>query len=94
MSWYKVDDQSTFHPKVVLAGNECWGAMTRFGSYSSAYLTNGFVPQNIALSICSEAVIDRLVDVNLLDICDGGYAIHDYLDYNPSKDAVVADRAP
>lgn len=92
MSWYRVDDQATFHPKIVRAGNEAFGAITRFGTYCSAYLTDGFVPEAIALSICSQSVIDSLVSCDLLLIADGGYEIHDYLDYNPSKEEAIAKR--
>jgi len=39
-----------------------------------------------------QELVDRLVDVGLWDVVDGGYMIHDYLDYNPSKEEVMAER--
>jgi hypothetical protein len=38
-------------------------------------------------------VADTLVELGLWDKVPDGYRIHDYLDYNPSKAQVVADRA-
>jgi len=37
-------------------------------------------------------LVDLLIDVGLWEETDGGYLIHDYLDYNPSKAEVLAER--
>ena len=43
MSWFKLDDKSTFHRKVVAAGNAAWGAFCRLGTHSSDQGTDGVV---------------------------------------------------
>ena len=37
-------------------------------------------------------LVDQLIAVGLWEETDGGYVIHDYLDYNPSKADVLAER--
>lgn len=92
MTWFKVCDQSTFHPKVMAAGNEAWGAFTRMGSYSAAHNTEGKVMPTIATSIASKKVLQKLIEVGLLHFEDGQYIIHDYLDYNPTAEQVRSKR--
>ncbi|UXE04548.1 hypothetical protein SEA_AUBS_76 [Mycobacterium phage Aubs] len=45
MSWFPVDDAFHSHPKARKAGLEAVGLWTLAGSYSMAYLTDGFVPE-------------------------------------------------
>ena len=40
MVWFLVDDNVTFHKKVMDAGNAAFGAWTRAGAWSAANLTN------------------------------------------------------
>lgn len=40
----------------------------------------------------SEMVIEQLVEHGLFEPVDGGYQIHDYLDYQPSREEVLASR--
>lgn len=42
--------------------------------------------------ISPDAVIDALLGAELWHGCDGGYRINDYLEYNPSKADVLAER--
>jgi len=37
-------------------------------------------------------LIERLVEVGLWEPCNGGYMIHDYLDYNPTREQVLNER--
>jgi hypothetical protein len=92
MSWFKIDDQSAFHPKVMAAGNEAWGAFCRMGAYSSAHLTEGFIPVSIAMAITTRKVVVKLIEAGLLHESPGGYDIHDYLVYNPTAEAEKAKR--
>lgn len=92
MSWFKLDDQAYDHPKFMRAGNEAIGAWCRAGMWSSKHLTDGVVPREIALTIAPAKVWAHLVSVGLLDAHPDGYAIHDYLDWNPSRATVLAER--
>jgi len=92
MSWFKIDDGFHCHPKVLEAGNEAIGLYVRCGSYSSQQLTEGFVPRVIALMYGDTHLIDALVKVGLFKAVDGGWQIHDYGVYNPTREQVLAER--
>jgi hypothetical protein len=52
-------------------------------------LTCGHVGEDVDTAF----VIERLLDAGLWQEIDGGYTVHDYLDYQPSKEQVLAERA-
>lgn len=63
----------------------------------SITLSDGFIPTEdlplvAAEALASEACADSLVAVGLWHAVDGGWEIHDYLDYNFSRAQVVAQR--
>jgi hypothetical protein len=93
MTWFKVDDGLAFHAKVVQAGNPAMGLWVRAGSWSAQQLTDGFIPQQIALTLGTKGQAATLVTVGLWALVDSGYQIHDYLSYNPTADEVRADQA-
>ena len=92
MPWFKLDDSFHSHPKVMAAGNEAVGLFVRCGTYAAQHLTDGFIPQQVVLLYGSEALADTLVEAKLWRRTRGGWQIHDYLNYNPSKQAVNNDR--
>ena len=93
MPWLRLEGRGAFHNKVVAAGNEAYGAWCRAGQWASDALTDGFVPEHIARTIASPKVWKRLLDVRLLDPAEGGYRIHDYLDWNLSSEQERVRRA-
>lgn len=93
MTWFKIDDGFHCHPKVLEAGNEAIGLYARCGSWVSQQLTNGFVPTSIALLYGGRELAAALVEARLWIPVDGGWQMHDFLIYNPSKDQVRSDRA-
>ncbi|OHV46639.1 hypothetical protein BBK14_01970 [Parafrankia soli] len=94
MPWFRISDDATDHPKVEAAGNEAFGLWVRLGAYAARQLTDGVIPGPVAVRYGDQALIDRLVAVRLLDVVEGGgWAIHDYLDHNPSRAEILADRA-
>jgi len=89
MSWFRLDDNGYDHDKVLAAGDRAYGVWCRAGQFSSNKMTDGFVSKSAARRLCGDVrVWKRLVDVGLLDHADGGYQIHDFLVYNPSRKAV------
>ena len=94
MTWFKIDDDFFFHPKVIAAGNSAIGLFVRCGSWASNHLTDGFIPDKVIEMFGNDADITRLVEVGLLEETDGdGYLMPAFLDYNPSADEVKATRA-
>lgn len=98
MSWFKVGDRVHAHPKVLAAGNSALGLWTRCGSWSSDHLTDGFVPTEIVKNYGSRRDRERLLLVGMLEPgthgqYGAGYLVHDYLECNPSRLTVLAERA-
>lgn len=93
MSWGKVCGSYAFHPKVLAVGNEGAGAHTRMIAYACEHLTSGHIARPVALSIAAEAVLERMVDAELLDRDGDDFVIHDFADYNPSGPELEAKRA-
>lgn len=99
MSWFKLDDQFHSQPKVIAAGNAAIGLYCRLGTYCADKLTDGFVPTSVARSFMGTSKELRALTTcpipdtrPLLDEVPGGYLMRDYLDYNPSRAAVLAER--
>lgn len=93
MSWFKVDDTSAFNAKVMAAGNEAWGAFCRVGAWCAQQLSDGRFSRAIALTIAPMRVWEKLSAVGLVDRLENGeMQMHDYLDRNPSREQVMAER--
>lgn len=95
MPWFKLDENFANHPKVTKAGNAATGLWVRCAAYSAQYLTDGHIPSEIARDFGRPREIAALVETGLWLPCDDddGYVMRDYLDYNPSKEQVLAERA-
>lgn len=93
MTWALIDDQSTFHAKVVKAGNSAWGACVRMITWSSGQLSDGVIPTHIASLIATEEELKALLGVGLLERSTEGFYIHDYLEWNRSAEEIKKQRA-
>jgi hypothetical protein len=104
MSWFRVDDGMLDHPKwkrAIRSGGDAvvhlWLAL---GTWCSRHLTDGMVPADMLGEIAGprgkrtkERALRALLDERLLvSHIDGGVLLHDYLDYNPSRADVLAER--
>lgn len=95
MSWVKLDDAFADHPKVMALGRDRivgLGLWTAAACYCARFLTDGFVPIAVTQGFGNERVLGRLVDVGLLTKQPGGYQLHDWLEYNPPREKVLAER--
>lgn len=97
--WLKLDDQFHEHPKLRAVGPEAaWlhiGAMC----LSARFLTDGFIAESdIPLlapttpSRTRNKFVSKLLELGLWERANGGYQIHDWLDYQPSADSVRTER--
>jgi hypothetical protein len=93
MPWFKLDDNFHLHPKVHDAGNAAVGLWVRCGTYSAQYLTDGHVPAKVVREYGRSAEIKALVAARLWVPNGDGFVIPDYLEYNPSREQVLARRA-
>lgn len=101
MSWIKLDDKWMRHPKIIAAGRDARDIWLASITWCSEYLTDGYLPANLVPSLAMTADVDvancqnfakTLVEVGLWDATENGYQVHDYLDYNPSKNQALATR--
>lgn len=93
MPWFKVDDTLAFHHKSVAAGNAAMGLWVRAGAWSMQTLSDGFIPDVIAVQLGTSAQAKRLVSVGLWDRARNGYTFHEWEQRQPTKVQVHADRA-
>lgn len=63
-------------------------------TWCAAHLTDGFIPNEVAIELSRKAqrVIVELVNGGRWETHEGGYLIHDYLRYNKSREDVFAQR--
>ena len=89
MGWAKLDDRFTEHPKVVGLSAQAvrlhvWGIV-----YCARNRTDGLIPAVMPRSWGHTAKhVGELVKGHLWEEVDGGYQVHDYLHYNPSRASI------
>jgi len=99
VTWVRLDDRFDEHPKIVGAGPIGLAVFVRGLCYCARNLTDGFIPKTVAwklmydVDISREAVIDLMIHSKLWERGeDGGFRVHDYLAYNPSRTEVLENR--
>jgi hypothetical protein len=97
MVWVKLDDGFPDHPKVLAAGPLAAWLYVCGLAYAARLLTDGFIPTvqvgRLAALQGAEDLAGRLVSVGLWERVDGGYRVHDYLDWNTPASHIKRDRA-
>lgn len=96
MSWFRCDDNLGNHPKVMALDDALLPAMGLWvmcGVYCAKHLTDGFVPRKVVRMYGGEKQAKALESAGLFRAVSGGWMIHDYLDWNPSKELVLKVRA-
>lgn len=98
MTWVRLDDGFYRNRKARLAGKDGRALFLASCCYSAAALTDGHISRVDLPVLCADAevkpsVAKRLVEVGLWHEVDDGWTIHGYLELNPSKEKVEADRA-
>ena len=95
MGWLKVDDKFKNHPKALKAGLEAIGLWLLAACWASEYESDGHLPEHVVqyLPGFRPELADRLVEAGLWARTADGYAIHDFLKYNPSRAEQDAKRA-
>lgn len=104
MAWGRLDDQANGNPKLLALSDPAWRMWGCALIYCQAQLTDGFVPavaihtfgvqardkEKVADELCAVQVRGR---APLWAKVEGGYAVHDYLEWNDSRDVVLAKRS-
>jgi uncharacterized phage protein (TIGR02220 family) len=98
MAWVRLDDGFPDHPKVVKVGPLGETLQVRALCYAGRHLTDGFIPLEavqrltVGLGRTKEKWSSLMVKAGLWEERDGGFVVHDYLEYNPSRDEVLEAR--
>lgn len=96
MPWVKLDDGFADHPKIHEVGPIAAWLHVAALCYCARHLTDGRVPSRVVRGLIDaprpRVLVDKLVSSGLWDEVEGGYEIHDYLDYQPSRERVLAER--
>lgn len=104
MPWVKFDDGYMMHPKVLRAGRDGRDLHQACIFYAARELTDGFIPAEAVPIIAAVAgipdpaeALERCLNATggrsgkgLIEPADGGYVVHDFLAYQPSRDHVQA----
>lgn len=96
MAWLRLDDAFADHPKIVAAGPLAGWLHICGLLYSARLLTDGFIPTGQVRKLADVEnaleLAQQLCQAGLWEPCDGGYQIHDYLEYNPSREETLRKR--
>ncbi len=104
MSWLRMDDAMLDHPKWIRAlrdgGDAALHLWLRFCAWSSRHLTDGIIPADVIDAIpgprgakVRARAQQALADASLIERrSNGDLLLHDYLEYNPSRAEVMAER--
>lgn len=96
MPWVRLDDRFPSHRKVALLSDRAFRLHVSAICWCAENLTDGYIGDRelplVARLRNAKTVAQQLVDAGLWDRADDGWMVHDYLDYNPSRDQVLAER--
>lgn len=93
MPRFQMDDSLCNDPAVIRAGTAAFGLYARCGDYVAQQLLDGFVPSEVATQWGTPEWVSKLTAVGLWETVPGGWRMPRYLDDNPSREKVLADRA-
>ena len=94
MPWLRLDEGFSEHRKVLELSDAAFRLHVTALCFCARNLTDGFVSE-VAAHRCHpkpKALIAELISAHLWTRTSGGYAIHDYLGYNPTRAQVESER--
>ncbi len=98
MTWVRLDDGFAEHPKIAALSDGALALWITGLSYCNRNLTDGFIPRGVGygqLRYCDGNAVPAIRELESLGMwteTDGGWEVHDYLDYQPSKADVLSLR--
>lgn len=91
--WVKLDDGFAQHPKILGISDGALRSLIASMCHCARYLTDGHVSDAVVRTIASTKIRRELVSAGLWDEAAGGIGVHDFGDWNPSREQVDAKRA-
>lgn len=97
MPWVKLDDQIMRNPKIRAVSRDAFAFHIAGLAYCATALSDGHIPDRdlplvAAEALAPEASAGELGAVGLWERREGGWEIHDYLDFQPSRADVLDER--
>lgn len=98
MPWVRISDDIDEHPKTANLSDSAFALFVASLAYCNRNLTDGFVPHAVGLGklrYCegnTVPVIHELENAGLWEVSPGGWKVHDYHDYQPSRATVLKKR--
>lgn len=106
MPWVRLDDEFYAHPKLIEVGPLGLALQVAGLCYSNRYLTDGVISQRVLQHLLDyegitlgnddvncKVVAALLVDAGLWEESEDGYQIHDYSQYQPTRESILSERA-
>lgn len=95
MAWVRLDDTFPEHPKVQTLPAEAFVLYITSLCYANRNLTDGYLPA-VAVQqmgrLKHKRLAQTLVMAGLWEVVRGGYRIHDYLHFQPTREVVLKKR--
>ena len=96
MPWVKLDDRFPSHRKIALLSDRAFRLHISAICWCAENLTDGRISDRELALVAKirgvKATAQQLADAGVWDRTEDGWEIHDYLDYNPSREQVIAER--
>jgi hypothetical protein len=100
MPWVRIDENAMDHPKFVALSANAWRLWCEGMTYCQKHLTDGFMPRQgvKGMRYYSPAAVTLLLASlvpgkgPLWHDAEGGYKVHDYHDWNESRERVLEER--
>jgi hypothetical protein len=91
MAWVRIHDAALSHPKVIGLSDKAFRLWVWGLSHSQQHLTDGLIESHTVPIRLRRASAD-LVTNRLWEAHDRGFSVHDYLDWNDSRETVMKKR--
>lgn len=97
MTWFRLDDSWLMHPRMRAAGKDGRSLFVAAGTYCAQQLTDGWIDKTVLPIIAAQAEVPaklstKLITVGVFEDHGDRIRVHDFLDYNPSREKVEAER--
>lgn len=94
MSWVRIDDNAMDHPKILALTDGAFRLWVQGLAYCHKYLTDGFISELALKGLRSYSSFRRhlLLTAGLWEATPAGIQVHDFLQWNDSRDHVTSAR--
>lgn len=94
MPWVRIDENAMDHPKIAGLPDGTFRLWVQALAYCQKFLTDGHVSESAVRGLRSFSSKRKtaLIEAGLWDPEDGGIRVHDFLDWNESREQVLASR--